>query len=263
SGNPWPTDEDGQLFLDKDFIESEIMPNLNIEQNRAFSVRVNFTTSFLISVRGDAASWLYEDHLINVDVSLSGLPDPLYVMKTKQTFGPDWQFNNTIVEDSKPIRTRQETLDFYRRMYYSAAPGLGPSYFQRLVNSHHTSDCCGIESFVNINRIFSGATINQTRTALPNNWFNRSNVDHKYFYYNIPRGENLFSCREIVGQNERQLYSFASLESPFGNPTFFNLDTFYAERYSLPEHFGGSLCQFSRECLLDTSCTPQQTPAEE
>ncbi|MFW6230598.1 MAG: hypothetical protein ACOC32_01085 [Nanoarchaeota archaeon] len=252
-GVPWPERWDGFINPDQDFIEKEILPKLHIEQDRAFSASVNYTLSFNVSIRGGDASWHYEDYVIDVDVPLAGLIDPLYMLGTMDEFGDDFQYNNTLYEDSKAHRDRDGLINLYTDMRYVAAPSLGPSYFQRLVNSDNPSDCCGIESFVNLNAIL-GRTIDQR--YLSHDWFNRSNVDYLYFRYESDDPSTIFNCHESVDQDEKQLYYVSSFQSPPGNPNYFNLHTFYLEKYNISGKLTTGLCEFSSACRSDPACSP-------
>ncbi|MFP4118113.1 MAG: hypothetical protein ACLFTR_04275 [Candidatus Woesearchaeota archaeon] len=254
-GDPWPKDQKGRLSPDHEFISSEIMDNINVEQTLPFSVTISFSISFNVSVRDGSASWHHEDVSIEADVSLTGLPDPMYTLGTMRVFGHDMQFNNSIREDSRSSRNdSQSVVALYDEMRYVAAPGLAPSFFQRMVNSPNPSDCCGIESLVNINRMY-GLDVNHS--VMPDDWFRRSNVDYKYFYYNMPPGANVYNCREVAGQADEQLLNFPEL-SIDDAPAFFNLDMFYAENYNLDQLLGSQLCEFSDECQSDESCVPAE-----
>jgi hypothetical protein len=254
-GDPWPLRWDGQLDPTQEFIEEEILPKIQIDQDLAFSFKTNFTISYEVSLHDEKIKWRYDNHHITTSVPIIGLIDPVYMIYSRQQMGRNYEFNNTIREDSKPRRTRNELIQVYEDMKYMAAPGLAPSYFQKLVNSDNPSDCCGIESFVNMNRMIGRDIPPQ---ALVSDWYLRSGVDYLFFYYE--RGEkNVFNCQELVGQDNLQLYYFGNLESPPGNPTYFNIHTFYAEKYNMTDTLGGGVCEFSAECQEDSACPGNPT----
>ena len=254
-GDEWPMDDEGMLDIDTGLILTEVIDHIEITQELPFSVQISYRLSLRANVRGGSASWQHDNIEIDVPVSLSGLVDPLYMVGTIDTFGEDLQFNNTIREDSRASRDNlQSVVALYDEMRYVAAPSLGPSYLQRLVNSPNPSSCCGIESLVNLNRMF-GTGINIS--IMPDNWFRRSNVDHKYFFHDRPSGNNIYSCEELTGTADEQLYAFPELALDDGK-MFFNLDSFYTSNYNFDELLGSQLCEFSTECQLDESCAPSE-----
>ncbi len=252
-GSHWPTSE-GMLALDEDIIEDGIVDDLEITHTNPFSVSISFTISYEVSMHDDRTSWEFSNESFSVVVPFTGLVDPLYTFGTAEAFGQENEFNNTIREDSRSTRDQDSLVLLYDEMKYTASPGLGPSYLQRLINSPNPSDCCGIESLVNVRDVLSGS--DNMSQDLPSDWFMRSNVDHMYFYHDTPQGENVFNCEEFTGQTGNQLYFFDALTPEQTSSGFFNLDSFTAENYGFSSVFASSLCQFSVECEEDGDCAP-------
>ena len=123
--------------------------NVRISQTQPWFVDSQMDLNF--TVKSDVATW-EKNVTIKTTVSIEGLPDPYYLLNTRDSVkgSHNNNINRSIIEfdqwDTSKVR---EALKNGNYMHFENSEA--PSFLMRFTNTIAASNCCGIESFVNPN----------------------------------------------------------------------------------------------------------------
>ena len=125
---------------------------INVSVNQTDPWSVTSKLSLNITVKSSVAEWK-RSKTIQTKLSLEALPDPYYLVNTVYT---NDLYDKRIKQSGIPfdvwnISQVRITLRNSTYVYWKSAKA--PSYLMRFVNNTNSSECCGIESLVDPNKI--------------------------------------------------------------------------------------------------------------
>ncbi len=120
--------------------------SLELNSTNAFTVGVEINYSYTLTeeISKPTASWS-RDREEDISFSISGLKDPFFGVKTKEM---EWPKNRTVVVKNLAPWNKSKLRLVLNNSYYRTYEG-SPSYLQRFYNGEGSSDCCGIETYLN------------------------------------------------------------------------------------------------------------------
>ncbi len=124
-----------------------LIKNVTIFQTRPWNIESQLILNF--TVKSNIAEW-HKESIITTTISIEGLHDPYYLVNT------DGKYTNQIkrsnVEFNKWNITKvRESLRNGTYVHWQDSEA--PSFLMRFTNTIKNSSCCGIESFVDPNKI--------------------------------------------------------------------------------------------------------------
>ena len=122
---------------------------INVSVNQTDPWSLTSTLSLNITVESSVAEWR-RLKTIKTKLSLEALPDPYYLVNTNGLYDQKIK-QSAIPFDRWNISQVRITLRNATYVYWNSAKA--PSYLMRFVNNTKSSQCCGIESLVDPNKI--------------------------------------------------------------------------------------------------------------
>lgn len=124
-----------------------IINNVSALQTKPWSIDSRLSVNFTVS--SNVAEWR-KGSTITASIGIEGFHDPYYLVNTNKAYTN--QIKKSSVEFNKwDIAKVREHLRNGTYMYWQSSDA--PSFLMRFTNTISPSDCCGIESFVNPNKI--------------------------------------------------------------------------------------------------------------
>ncbi len=124
-----------------------IINNVSASQTKPWEIDSRLSVNF--TVLSNVAEWK-KSAAITATTGIAGFHDPYYLVNTNKAYTN--QIKKSTVEFNKwDIAKVREHLRNGSYMYWQNSNA--PSFLMRFTNTISPSDCCGIESFVNPNRI--------------------------------------------------------------------------------------------------------------
>lgn len=175
--------------------------NVSAFQTGPWAIEANLILNF--TVNSSTANWKRENITIRATISIEGMPDPYYLINTKSTSSYTNQINiSTVAYNQWDISKVREHIRSGTYVYWQNSNA--PSFLMRFTNTISPSSCCGIESFVNPNKITPSDQL-------------RSYVDYHFWKNDVP-------CSE--------LWDITGLWDEFN---YFKLDFDHLEKYNIQQ----------------------------
>ena len=122
--------------------------NVSASQSKPWAIDVALSLNF--DIKSEVASWKKENVTIKASVDITGFHDPYYIVNTNRQYSPiikksSVEFNKWNISDVRE-HLRNAT-------YVHWQDSEAPNFLMRFTNSIEASNCCGIESLVDPNKI--------------------------------------------------------------------------------------------------------------
>ena len=122
--------------------------NASASQSKPWSIDVSLNLDF--DVQSDVAVWKKNNVTIKSSIELGGFHDPYYIVNTNRQYSP--AIKKSSVEFNKwNLSHVREHLRNSTYVHWQNSEA--PSFLMRFTNSIDASNCCGIESLVDPNKI--------------------------------------------------------------------------------------------------------------
>lgn len=117
-------------------------------QSKPWAIDVSLNLD--LNVQSEVASWRKDGVIIKASIDLEGFHDPYYIVNTNRQYSP--AIKKSSVEFSKwNITHAREHLRNSTYVHWQDSEA--PSFLMRFTNTIEASNCCGIESLVDPNKI--------------------------------------------------------------------------------------------------------------
>lgn len=122
--------------------------NASASQSKPWAVDVYTTLSF--DIQSEVASWKKDNFTIKTSIDIEGFHDPYYIVNTNRRYSPT--IKKSSIEFNKwNITYAREHLRNSTYVHWQDSEA--PSFLMRFTNTIQASNCCGIESLIDPNRI--------------------------------------------------------------------------------------------------------------
>ena len=122
--------------------------NVSASQSKPWAVDVSLNLNF--NVQSEVASWKKENVIIKTSIDIDGFHDPYYIVNTNRQYSP--KIKKSSVEFNKwNLTYAREHLRNATYVHWQDSEA--PSFLMRFTNTIAASNCCGIESLVDPNKI--------------------------------------------------------------------------------------------------------------
>lgn len=122
--------------------------NASVSQSKPWSLDVSLSLNY--SIQSETANWRKDNVIITASVSIEGFNDPYYMVNTQRQYSP--RIKKSSVEFNKWNLTHvREHLRNVTYVHWQDSDA--PSFLMRFTNNMAPSNCCGIESLVDPNKI--------------------------------------------------------------------------------------------------------------
>lgn len=122
--------------------------NVTVNQTKPWNIDTKLSMN--IAITSDVARWKRENVTVKTSISIEGFPDPYYLINT------NGQYHNEIKKSS--VEFNKWNISHAREhlrngTYVHWQNSESPNFIMRFVNDTGNSTCCGIESFINPNKV--------------------------------------------------------------------------------------------------------------
>lgn len=122
--------------------------NASASQSKPWAIDLLLNIDF--SVQSEVAKWKKENVTIKVSIDIGGFNDPYYIVNTNRQYSPAIK-KSGIEYDKWNISHVREHLRNSTYVHWQDSEA--PSFLMRFTNTIKASNCCGIESLVDPNKI--------------------------------------------------------------------------------------------------------------
>lgn len=124
------------------------LSNVAVFQTDAWHIKSTLNYSF--KVESGVAKWEKHNLTATAEISIEGLYDPYYLANTNGLYANTIKKSSLLFNQWNTEKVREQLRD---GIYFHWQDSEAPSFLMRLTNTISNSPCCGIESFVNPNKV--------------------------------------------------------------------------------------------------------------